>query len=291
MPWSCAAEMKWVCTSPFVDRPQTRSCPTAARTRRSSDASRSDVERGGDRARPPRPAATASSGPRRTAAGRCPPAGPAGTSRRSGSPPSAEQPIVTPTHRQPRPSASRVSTGRNTSWPLAVAAVSAPVTRPRLATNHRVATVLANTVAMQPEPVPTTSPHSRNRCQGWVICVVSSAPTEITASATIVTRRNPKRCCSAAANGPMNPNSSTLMPTAKPTVARLQPNSSRSGSISTLGVLRKPAAPSSVMNDAAEDDPGVVQPPDHRDVAHGRNLRYNGGRESGSKGGACPRMS
>ena len=73
----------------------------------------------------------------------------------------------------------------------------------------------------------------------------------MTASATIVTRRNPKRCCNAAAKGPMNPNSSTLMLTANPTVARLQPNSSRSGSIRTLGVLRKPAAPSSVTNDAA----------------------------------------
>ena len=144
-----------------------------------------------------------------------------------------------------------MSTGRNTSWPLAVAAVSAPVTSPRLVTNHLVATVLANTVAIHPEPAPTTRPQSRNRCQGWVICVVSNAPLEITSSAAIVTRRSPKRCCSAAANGPMNPNSSTLMLTANPTVARLQPNSSRSGSISTLGVLRKPAAPSSVMNDAA----------------------------------------
>ena len=49
--------------------------------------------------------------------------------------------IVTPTHRQPTPSASRDSTGRKTSWPLAVAAVRAPVTRPRRATNQRLATV------------------------------------------------------------------------------------------------------------------------------------------------------
>ena len=36
---------------------------------------------------------------------------------------SAPMAIVTPTHRQPTPSASRDSSGRNTSWPLAVAAV------------------------------------------------------------------------------------------------------------------------------------------------------------------------
>ena len=52
------------------------------------------------------------------------------------------------------------------SWPVAEAAVSMPVTMPRLATNHRVATVAANTVAMQPEPRPTTTPHSTISCHG-----------------------------------------------------------------------------------------------------------------------------
>ena len=50
------------------------------------------------------------------------------------------------------------------------------------------------------------------------------------------------------------------MLTAVPTVARLQPNSSRSGSMRMPGVDRKPAAPSSVTNDAREDDPRVVEP-------------------------------
>ena len=67
-----------------------------------------------------------------------------------------------------------------------------------------------------------------------------------------MTRRSPYRACSAAANGPMNPNSSRLMLTAVPTVARLQPNSSRSGSMRMPGVERKPAAPSNVTNDAAK---------------------------------------
>ena len=126
------------------------------------------------------------------------------------------------------------------------------MTRPRRATNQRLATVEANTVAMQPEPTPTTTPHSRNSCHGSVIRVVPRAPSEMTARATTVTRRSPYFACSAAANGPMKPNSSRLMLTAVPTVARLQPNSSRSGSMRMPGVERKPAAPSSVTNDAAK---------------------------------------
>ena len=42
------------------------------------------------------------------------------------------------------------------------------------------------------------------------------------------------------------------MLTAVPTVARSQPNSSRSGSIRMPGVERKPAAPSSVTKEAAK---------------------------------------
>jgi hypothetical protein len=50
----------------------------------------------------------------------------------------------------------------------------------------------------------------------------------------------------------MKPNRIRLMLTAVPTVARLQPNSSRSGSMRMPGVDRKPAAPSSVTNAAAK---------------------------------------
>ena len=99
--------------------------------------------------------------------------------------------MVTPTQRQPTPSARRDSSGRKTSWPLAVAAVRAPVTRPRRATNHRLATVEANTVAMQPDPTPTTTPHRRKSCHGSVIRVVPRAPSEIRTRAMTVTRRSP----------------------------------------------------------------------------------------------------
>ena len=103
---------------------------------------------------------------------------------------------------------------------------------------------------MQPEPIPTTTPQSRNSCHGSVIHIVPKAPRAMATSAHIVTRRRPKRACSAAANGPTSPNSSTLMLTAVPTVARSQPNSSRSGSTRMPGAERKPAAPSSVTNEA-----------------------------------------
>ena len=104
---------------------------------------------------------------------------------------SALSAMVMPTERQPWCFASEARTGRNTSCPLALAAVSVPVTMPRCFTNQREATVEANTVAMQPEPVPTTTPHSRNSCHGECICVVSSAPEEMTASDAMVTRRSP----------------------------------------------------------------------------------------------------
>jgi hypothetical protein len=42
--------------------------------------------------------------------------------------------------------------------PLAVPAVNTPVTKPRRATNQRLATEAASTVAMQPEPMPTSTP-------------------------------------------------------------------------------------------------------------------------------------
>lgn len=52
---------------------------------------------------------------------------------------------------------------------------------------------------------------------------------------------------SAAANGPVKPNRIKLIETATEMTARFQPNSCWSGTISTLGVARKPAAPISAM--------------------------------------------
>ena len=62
------------------------------------------------------------------------------------------------------------------------------------------------------------------------------------ASATSTVRRSPKRSMTAAANGPISRKRNMLIPIAKEIVARDQPNSLSSGTISTPGVARRPAA-------------------------------------------------
>ena len=191
MAWSCAADTKWVWTRPFVDSPHTKKLPKSnqkAPLRHASPSAPNAACTGRtslpDGAASSSPVAPYGSNPMSD-----------GRSRRNsttmGTTASAPMAIVTPTHRQPTPSARRDSSGRKTSCPLAVAAVSAPVTRPRRATNQRLATVEANTVAMQPEPTPTTTPQSRNSCHGSVICVVPRAPSEMIVRAMTVTRRRP----------------------------------------------------------------------------------------------------
>ena len=66
------------------------------------------------------------------------------------------------------------SSGRNTSCPVAFAAESAPSTRPRRSSNHRVATTAASTIDVTPVPVPTSTPHSSVSCHWLRICVVSA---------------------------------------------------------------------------------------------------------------------
>ena len=71
---------------------------------------------------------------------------------------------------------------------------------------------------------------------------------ETVISAPTVTARRPNRSISAAANGPVSPNRIRLIDTATEITARFQPNSFWSGTIRTLGVARKPAAPIRAMN-------------------------------------------
>ena len=87
----------------------------------------------------------------------------------SGTTASALDATTTATHFQPDDSTNRASSGRKINCPVALAAVSAPVTRPRRCTNHRLATVAASTLAMQPAPRPTTTPQSATRCHAAVI--------------------------------------------------------------------------------------------------------------------------
>jgi hypothetical protein len=121
--------------------------------------------------------------------------------------------------------ASQARAGRNMSWPVAPAAVSAPRTRPRRCTNHRFATIAASTVAIDPVPTPTTTPHSRSSCHGSCMKTVSPDPADTVSSAPTTTRRTPKRSIKPPANGAKRPNSMRLMETAMEIVARDQPNS------------------------------------------------------------------
>jgi len=80
-------------------------------------------------------------------------------------------------------------------------ALRSPATRPRRATNHRLATIAARGIAIAHVAVPLTTPQSRYSCQVAVMPIVRSEETAIVTSATSITRRMPKRTMSAAANG------------------------------------------------------------------------------------------
>ena len=127
---------------------------------------------------------------------------------------------------------------------MALAAESAPSTRPRRWSNHRVATIAASTIEVTPVPVPTSTPQSSIRCHSVRITVVSATEIASNATAARTTRRSPQRSITDAANGPMRPKSAMLIATASEMTARLQPNSASSGTISTPGVARTPAVTS-----------------------------------------------
>ena len=56
--------------------------------------------------------------------------------------------------------------GRNTSWPVELAALNTPMTTPRWRTNQRLATIAPKTRASDPVPMPTAKPHSSQSCHG-----------------------------------------------------------------------------------------------------------------------------
>ena len=107
--------------------------------------------------------------------------------------------------RQPCAVASAATSGRNTSCPVAPAAVSTPVTRPRWRTNHRLVTVATKVIAIDPVPTPTSSPQHSTSCQACVMKTVRPLPSETRTSAPTTTTRNPSRSISAAANGEITP--------------------------------------------------------------------------------------
>ena len=165
----------------------------------------------------------------------------------SGTTHSAAAATISDAQRQPCRVVTSAMTGRKISCPVALAAVSTPVTRPRRASNHRVAMVATKPIEIEPVPMPTSTPHSSTSCQLAVIVTLSAEPAAISSSAAVSTGRMPKRSISAAANGAVRPNSVMLTDIASPTTPCDQPNSWCSGFIITPGTERKPAAPRSAM--------------------------------------------
>ena len=153
---------------------------------------------------------------------------------------------------------------------MALAAVRTPITSPRRRTNQRLATVAANTSAIDPVPSPISTPQSSTSCQLLVTKTLRPLPAAISSSATLVTARIPNRSMRAAANGAVSPNSTRLTPTASETRPRDQPNSSCSGTISTPGAARKPAAHKQGHERHPGGDPGRVQPSPPGGGDHGR---------------------
>jgi len=67
--------------------------------------------------------------------------------------------------RHPGSWASLANVGKKTNCPEAPAAVNTPITKPRFLTNHLFAIVAAKTSAIEPVPIPTTTPQRSIRCQ------------------------------------------------------------------------------------------------------------------------------
>jgi hypothetical protein len=103
--------------------------------------------------------------------------------------------------RHPDRSLIQASTGRKTSCPVALAAVRTPMTSSRRRTNQRLATMAANTRAIDPVPSPIKHPQSRTSCQLPVTLTLRPLPAAISPRATLVTARTPKRSMRAPRTG------------------------------------------------------------------------------------------
>src|SRR5258708_7077561 len=176
IPWSIEAGIRWVPMRPLVLAPQMKNDPASNQKLRF----RAPI------ARPPSAARTGfCSGGAGSSASVAPYARSptsAGRSRMnsatSGIPSSAAPATTSADARHPKFTASHASAGRKISCPVAPAAVKAPSTRPRRWTNQRFATMAASTVAIEPVPTPTTTPHSRSSCHGWCMKTVSPDPAD-----------------------------------------------------------------------------------------------------------------
>ena len=242
MPKSPHRAMKWVWIRPLVLSPQIKKVPNSTQNTRFLSAPRSS--RSGSRKDI---GATPAAGGASTEVSAWAPKGrrprSRGWSRTSSHTSAATSRQHSTTgisaQRQPTTSISQVARGRNNNWPVATLAVSMPSTRPRRCSNQRLATTAPSTRAISPEPRPSSTPHSRIRCQTSLICVDRPSPPATDSSAPAIIGRSPKRSINRAENGPISPNSTKRIASAVEICSVFQPNSSPRGRRNAPG---KPSA-------------------------------------------------
>ena len=244
MPTSWQAEIRCVPISPFVLAPQMKNVPASTQNARVRDANARAVS-----------GAIAAAG----AGGGASAARPYGVSPMSAgrsrmnihtitNTTAAAAATISAADRQFEASTTAASIGRNTSCPVAFAADSMPITRPRRSSNQRVATTAASTIAVTPVPAPTTTPHNRKNCHSADMRVDNATADVISARAPRTTRRRPQRSITEAAKGPISPNSAMLTAIDAEITARLQPNSASSGTMNRPGAARTPDVISMTTN-------------------------------------------
>ena len=107
-----------------------------------------------------------------------------------------------------------------------------------------IALVAAITIASAPVVSPRKTPRIGCNSQAALTNGRSTMPSAIIARPATMVRRKPKRSMKPAENGPTMPKIISCTAIANEIVARLQPNSSSHGTISTEGAERVPAATS-----------------------------------------------
>ena len=103
------------------------------------------------------------------------------------------------------------------------------------------AIVAAKTNAIEPVPIPTTTPHSKIKCHGLFMKIVRNAPRLTADKALITTLRTVNLSIKAAANGAVNPYSKIFIDIASEICDLDQPKESSRGTIKTDGADLYPA--------------------------------------------------
>src|SRR5258707_15745244 len=111
----------------------------------------------------------------------------------SGTTPIAAAATISDAQRQPCRVVTSATMGKNISCPVALAAVSTPVTTPRRASNQRVATVATKPIEIEPAPTPTSTPHSSTSCQLALIATLRADPDATNSTAADSTGPTPNR--------------------------------------------------------------------------------------------------